>query len=72
MEQKSSPKIGFVASAIYMIAFLLILVGAFFVIKGIIVGEFEVIAIGLACLANCPLVWGYGYIVEAACKYLEK
>ena len=28
--------------------------------------------IGLACVMDCPLIWGFAYLVEAACKYLGK
>lgn len=63
-------RIGFVASAIYIVAFLLFLAGIILIILGF-AGSSGSIYYGLSCIVACPLVWGYAYIVEAAIKYLD-
>ena len=60
----------FVASAIYVIAFLLIIAGVIFVVVGITSGATEAIY-GIGVLVTGFLVWGYAFIVEAALKYLD-
>ena len=71
MEQKLSNSIGLVASVIYIVAFLLIIIGLYFIIQGL-TGNPGAFVYGIVSLVLCPIVWGYAYIVEAACKYLSK
>ncbi|MBQ9637125.1 MAG: SHOCT domain-containing protein [Prevotella sp.] len=63
-----------VVGAIKFIAGLSFFVGLVSLISGIN-SEYQgwiLISIGLACMMNCPIICGFAYLVEAACKYLGK
>lgn len=76
MNEKSSNETGsnVVVSAIKVIAGLSFIAGIICFVAAMNSrhdGELLFI-IGLACVMDCPLIWGFAYLVEAACKYLGK
>lgn len=71
MELNSFKENGIVTSALYLIAFLLLIIGAYQTFMGL-TGNYNALLQGVCCLVACPLVWGYAYIVEAAIKYIDK
>ena len=76
MNKQSSSQMGsnVVVSAIKVIAGLSFVVGIICFVTAMNSrndGELQFI-IGIVCVMDCPLIWGFAYLVEAACKYLGK
>ncbi|MBR1916345.1 MAG: hypothetical protein IJ832_00615 [Bacteroidaceae bacterium] len=63
---KYSSKNSVITTIIKIIALLLLIIGIITIICFIFNGNWLLFAIGIACIINCPLFWGFAYVVEAA------
>lgn len=73
MNEKTSNQTGCnsVVIAIKVIAVLAFIAGIICLLAAIDNNE-DLLLISLLCVIECPFIWGFAYLVEAACKYLGK
>ena len=55
-----------IAIIIKIIALLFLIVGIINIFCFIFNGNWVLFAVGIACIINCPLFWGFAYVVDAA------